>query len=167
LAFKKAIVTFANRVDTMKQVPIFYNCNSRAWRTLLNRTYGQWLPCSMTLSAASLKQLCFCFYFGGGSTAPCASPPPRPSIFPIIIFLSTAMLTGMTHAAASDRFCLFQSWENEQSSTAKNLFLKGAVFRPSWNYCPRTRTWRTCTCRTRCPLLTNLRCGRKNLILEL
>jgi hypothetical protein len=27
---------------------------------------------------------------------PCASPPPRHSIFPIILFMSTILLTGMT-----------------------------------------------------------------------
>jgi hypothetical protein len=31
-----------------------------------------------------------------GSATPCASPPPRPSIFPIILFLSTTLATGMT-----------------------------------------------------------------------
>jgi hypothetical protein len=33
---------------------------------------------------------------GEGSATPCASPPPQPSIFPIILFLSTTLLTGMT-----------------------------------------------------------------------
>jgi hypothetical protein len=31
-----------------------------------------------------------------GSATPCASPPPRPSIIPIILFLSTTLLTRMT-----------------------------------------------------------------------
>jgi hypothetical protein len=32
-----------------------------------------------------------------GSATSCASPPPRLSIFPIILFLSTTLLTGMTN----------------------------------------------------------------------
>jgi hypothetical protein len=37
----------------------------------------------------------FLFLFFGSAT-PCASPPPWPSLFPIILFLSTTLLTGMT-----------------------------------------------------------------------
>jgi hypothetical protein len=38
----------------------------------------------------------FFFWGGGGQWPPCGSPPPRPSIFPIIVFLSATLLTGMT-----------------------------------------------------------------------
>jgi hypothetical protein len=31
----------------------------------------------------------------GGSVTPCATPPPRPSIFQIVLFESTALLAGM------------------------------------------------------------------------
>jgi hypothetical protein len=33
---------------------------------------------------------------GGGSVTPCASPPPWPSMFPIILLLSTDLSTGIT-----------------------------------------------------------------------
>jgi hypothetical protein len=51
------------------------------------------------LSVQVIQELnCFyvVFWEGGGSATPCASPPPWPSIFPIILFVSTTLLTGMT-----------------------------------------------------------------------
>jgi hypothetical protein len=37
-----------------------------------------------------------CLFEKNTSATPCASPPPRPSIFPIILFLSTNLSTEMT-----------------------------------------------------------------------
>jgi hypothetical protein len=46
---------------------------------------------------AALRDQVRLFFWGGVSAAPCASPPPpRLSIFQIILFLLTTLLTGMT-----------------------------------------------------------------------
>jgi hypothetical protein len=44
---------------------------------------------------SSVPELVDLFWVGGSAT-PCASPPPWPSIFPIILFGSTTLLTKMT-----------------------------------------------------------------------
>jgi hypothetical protein len=43
---------------------------------------------------------------GGGAATPCASPPPRPSIFPIILFLSPTLFTAMTSISLHMRWPL-------------------------------------------------------------
>jgi hypothetical protein len=51
-----------------------------------------------------------------GSVTHCAFPPPWPSIFPIILFLSTTLLTGMTGSSLNMQWPL--------TSQSQDSFLK-------------------------------------------
>jgi hypothetical protein len=71
------------------------------------------------------------------SPTPCASPPPRPSIFPIILFGSTTLLTRMTdnslhmqwpltsqsHGSVSQREQLFFCYGSNSTPNAGNIYL--------------------------------------------